>query len=113
MEAPGQVNEQGQLPAQGSGVRVGGGRTGGRGQGTQRHHAVPDEIQATLIDHVINHHLTMAEWLMYGSYFMCVNKNGYSFIGSMSAMCDVKPWRVLLYFSSFLFHFSTQLSSVS
>ena len=60
MEAPGQVNEQGQLPAQGrgrrgGGVRVRGGRIGGRGQGAQRHHAVPDEIQATLIDHVINH----------------------------------------------------------
>ena len=34
--------------------------------------------------------------LMYGSYFMCVNKNGYNFLGSMSAMCNVKPWRVLL-----------------
>lgn len=34
--------------------------------------------------------------LMYGSYFMCVNDNGYNFLGSMSAMCDVKPWRLLL-----------------
>ena len=33
---------------------------------------------------------------MYGSYFMCVNKNGYNFLGSMSAMCDVKPLRVRL-----------------
>ncbi|KAK0131121.1 hypothetical protein N1851_034196 [Merluccius polli] len=73
MEAPGQVNEQGQLPAQGRGGRkrggggggggggVHGGRIGGRGRGARRHHAVPDEIRATLIDHVINHRLTMAE----------------------------------------------------
>ena len=38
-----------------------GGRIGGRGQGARRLHAVPDEIQATLIDHVNNHRLTMAE----------------------------------------------------
>ncbi|XP_035517555.1 receptor-type tyrosine-protein phosphatase gamma-like [Morone saxatilis] len=67
MEPTGQVNEQGQLPARGrgrrrgGGVRVRGGRTGGRGRGARRHHAVPDEIRATLIDHVINHRLTMAE----------------------------------------------------
>lgn len=63
MEAPVQVNEQGQLPARGrgrrrgGGVRVRGGRIGGRGRGARRHHAVPDEIQATLIDHIINQRL--------------------------------------------------------
>ena len=77
MEAHYQVNEQGQMPARGrgrrgGGVKMHGGRIGGRGQGARRYHAVPDEIQATLIDHVINHRLTMAEWLMFGSYFMCV-----------------------------------------
>ena len=70
MEAPGQVNEQGQLTARGRGrrrrrggaVRVrGGGIVGGRGRGARRQHAVPDEIRATLTDHVINHHLTMVE----------------------------------------------------
>lgn len=69
MEAPGQVNEQGQLPARGrgrgrrrgGGVRVRGGGIGGRGRGARRHHAVPDENRATIIDHVINHGLTMAE----------------------------------------------------
>ncbi|KAL0180193.1 hypothetical protein M9458_025635, partial [Cirrhinus mrigala] len=68
MEAPGQVNEQGQLPARGrggrggrGGVRVRGGGIAGRGRGAQRHCAVPDEIWATVIDHVINHGLTMAE----------------------------------------------------
>lgn len=34
---------------------------GGRGRGARRHHAVQDEIRATLVDHVINHGLTMAE----------------------------------------------------
>ena len=93
MEAPSQVNKQRQLPAQGrgrrggGGVRVHGGRIGGRGRGAQRHHAVLDEIQATLMDH---------EWLMNERYFICVNKKGYNFLGSMSAMCDVKPWKVLL-----------------
>lgn len=61
MEAPGQVNEQGKLPPRGRGVRVSGGGIGGRGRRAQRHHAVPDEIRATIIDHVINHGLTMAE----------------------------------------------------
>ncbi|KAL1281843.1 hypothetical protein QQF64_000646 [Cirrhinus molitorella] len=52
MEAPGQVNEQGQLPARGrGGVRVCGGGIGGRGCGARRHCAVPDEIRATVIDH--------------------------------------------------------------
>ncbi|RXN23239.1 hypothetical protein ROHU_023054 [Labeo rohita] len=37
------------------------GGIGGRGRGARRHHDVPDEIRATLIDHVINHRLTMAE----------------------------------------------------
>jgi len=31
--------------------------------------------------------------LIYGSYFMCVNDNGYNFLGSV---CDVKHWRLLL-----------------
>ena len=65
MEASGQVNDQGQLPAWGrgrrEGVKVRGGRVGWRGRGKQKHHAVPDEIRATLKDHVINHRLTMAE----------------------------------------------------
>ncbi|KAI2658772.1 Glutamyl-tRNA(Gln) amidotransferase subunit B, mitochondrial [Labeo rohita] len=66
MEAPRQVQQQ--LPARGrggrgrgrGGVRMHGG-IGGRGRGARRHHDVPDEIRATLIDHVINHRLTMAE----------------------------------------------------
>ncbi|XP_039608400.1 uncharacterized protein LOC120528320 isoform X1 [Polypterus senegalus] len=66
MEAPRQVQQQ--LPARGrggrrrgrGGVRMRGG-IGGRGRGARRHHDVPDEIRATLIDHVINHRLTMAE----------------------------------------------------
>lgn len=43
----------------GGGVRVRGGGIAGRG--VRRHHIVPDEIRATIIDHVINHGLTMAE----------------------------------------------------
>ncbi|XP_053337077.1 uncharacterized protein LOC128509381 isoform X1 [Clarias gariepinus] len=64
MEAPRQVQQQ--LPARGrggrrrGGVRMRGG-IGGRGRGARRHYDVPDEIRATLIDHVINHRLTMAE----------------------------------------------------
>lgn len=70
MEEPGQVNnEQGQLPARGRGrgVRTRGGvvrgrqQIRGRGRRVQRHRAVPDEIRATIVDHVINHGLTMAE----------------------------------------------------
>lgn len=67
MEAPGQVNEQGKLPARGRGrsrgrgVRVSGDGIRGRGRRARRHYAVPDEIRATIIDHVINHGLTMAE----------------------------------------------------
>ncbi len=65
MEAPGQINEYGQLPARGrgrgGGVRMRGGGIGGRGRGARRHRAVSDEIWATIIDHVINHRLTMAE----------------------------------------------------
>lgn len=38
-----------------------GGGIGGRGQGTQRRHAVQNEYRGTIIDHVINHSLTMAE----------------------------------------------------
>lgn len=65
MEVPGQENYE-QLPAQGrgrggrrrrggGGVRMRGG-LGGRGRGARRH-----RIRATIIDHVINHGLTMAE----------------------------------------------------
>lgn len=65
MEAPGQVNKQGKLPARGRRrgrrVRVSGGGIGGRGRRAQRRHAVPDEIRATIIDHVINQGHTMAE----------------------------------------------------
>ncbi|XP_060756558.1 uncharacterized protein LOC132867586 [Neoarius graeffei] len=63
MEEP----QQGQLPAggrgrgrdgggrrgRGRGVRMRGGGVGGRGRGVRRHHTVPDEIRATIIDHVV------------------------------------------------------------
>ena len=49
MEAPGQVNKQGQLPVRGRGgrrgARVRGGGVGGRGRGGRRQQAVPDEIR--------------------------------------------------------------------
>ena len=66
LEAPGQGNNQEQLPARGrggrrGGARVRGGGAGGRGRGGRWHHAVPDAIRATLVDHVVNHGLTMAE----------------------------------------------------
>ena len=40
---------------------VRGGGAGGRGRGGRRQQAVPDEIRATLVDHVVNHGFTMAE----------------------------------------------------
>lgn len=51
----------------GRGVRMRGGR--GRGRGLNRgrgrrglvHRQIPDEIRATIVDHVVNHGLTMAE----------------------------------------------------
>ena len=64
LEAPGQGNNQGQLPARGrrgKEARVRGGGEGGRGRGGRRQQFVPDEIRATLLDHVVNHGLTMAE----------------------------------------------------
>ena len=68
MESPGQVNEQWQLSARGrrrgGGVRVCGGGIGGRGRGARRHHAVPDEIRATIIDHVISHGLTINDGII-------------------------------------------------
>ncbi|XP_042613341.1 uncharacterized protein LOC122145176 [Cyprinus carpio] len=47
----------------GRGVRVGGGRgrgqNRGRGRRGQVHRRIPDEIRATIVDHVVNHGLTM------------------------------------------------------
>lgn len=47
----------------GRGVRVRGGRGQNRGRGRrgQVHRRIPDEIRATIVDHVLNHGLTMAE----------------------------------------------------
>ncbi len=51
----------------GRGVRMRGGRGRGRGQNRGRgrrgqvHRRIPDEIRATIIDHVLNHGLSMAE----------------------------------------------------
>ncbi len=42
------------------GVRVRGGGRGGRGRGRPRT-VISDEIRATLVDHVVNHGLTMRE----------------------------------------------------
>lgn len=47
----------GEARARGQGVRVRGGR-GGRGRGRT---VVSDEIRATLVDHVLNHGLSMRE----------------------------------------------------
>ncbi len=45
-------------------MRLRGGGVGrqnrGRGRGGRGHMRVPDEIRATLVDHVLNHGLTMA-----------------------------------------------------
>ncbi|XP_049319290.1 uncharacterized protein LOC111190584 [Astyanax mexicanus] len=46
--------------ARARGVRVRGGRWGGRGRGRPRT-IISDEIRATLVDHVVNHGLTMRE----------------------------------------------------
>lgn len=68
MDRQGQANGQGEVLPQGrggrrrrGGLRMRGGGIGGRGRGARRHCAVPNEIRATIIDHVINHGLTMAE----------------------------------------------------
>ncbi len=49
----------------GRGVRVRGGRgrgqNRGRGRRGQVNRRIPDEIRATIVDHVVNHGLTMAE----------------------------------------------------
>lgn len=51
----------------GRGVRMRGGRGRGRGQNKGRgrrgqiHRQIPNEIRATVVDHVVNHGLTMAE----------------------------------------------------
>ena len=49
----------------GRGVRVRGGRgrgqNRGRGRRGQVHRQIPDEIRATIVDHVVNHGLAMAE----------------------------------------------------
>ncbi len=59
-EHPG--NDQGQQPRGKRGVRMHGGRAqrqnGGRGQGQRQ---ISDEIRATIVNHVVNHGLTMAE----------------------------------------------------
>ncbi len=46
--------------------RVGQGRGGGQRPGTRR--VVSDEIRASIIDHVINHGLTMRESIYSGGY---------------------------------------------
>lgn len=46
--------------ARGVRVRGGGGRGRGRGRGRPRT-VISDEIRATLVDHVVNHGLTMRE----------------------------------------------------
>ena len=49
----------------GRGVRMRGGRgrgqNRGRGRRGQIHRQIPNEIRATVVDHVVNHSLTMAE----------------------------------------------------
>ncbi len=50
-------NDQGQQPRGRRGVRMHGGR-GRRGQGQR---CISDEIRATVVDHAVNHGLTMAE----------------------------------------------------
>lgn len=51
------MDVNGEARARGQGVRVRGGR-GGRGRGRT---VVSDEIRATLVDHVLNHGLSMRE----------------------------------------------------
>ena len=64
----GQGIGRGQQPERrrrGRGVRLRGGgvrrQNRGRGRRGRGHMRVPDEIRATLVDHVLNHGLTMAE----------------------------------------------------
>ena len=59
MDGPG--NEQGQQPRGGRrGARMRGGRQN-RGRGRRGHRRISDDIRATIVDHVVNHGLTMAE----------------------------------------------------
>ena len=55
-------NEQGQQPRGGGrrGARMHGGRQN-RGRGRRGHRRISDDIRATIVDHVVNHGLTMAE----------------------------------------------------
>lgn len=41
---------------------------------------------------------------------LCVNKSCYNFLGSVSAMCGVKPWRLL--FPKIIFFFSSVLYTI-
>ena len=59
MEGPG-IGQAQQPERRGRGLRLRGGGAGGHNSGRGRMH-VPDEIRATLVDHVLNHGLTMAE----------------------------------------------------
>ena len=59
MDGPG--NEQGQQPRGGRrGARMCGGRQN-RGRGRRGHRSISDDIRAPIVDHVVNHGLTMAE----------------------------------------------------
>ena len=59
MDGPG--NEQGQQPRGGRrGARMRGGRQN-RGRDRRGHRRISDDIRATIVDHVVNHGLTMAE----------------------------------------------------
>ncbi|XP_026098430.1 uncharacterized protein LOC113069519 [Carassius auratus] len=58
MDGPG--NEQGQQPGGRRGARMRGGRQN-RGRGRRGHRRISDDIRATIVDHVVNHGLTMAE----------------------------------------------------
>ncbi|XDV31412.1 hypothetical protein PO909_034101 [Leuciscus waleckii] len=54
-------NEQGQQQRRGRrGARMRGGRQN-RGRGRRGHRRISDDIRATIVDHVVNHGLTMAE----------------------------------------------------
>ena len=57
MDGPG--NEQGQQPRGGRrGARMRGGR---QNRGRRGYRRISDDIRATIVDHVVNHGLTMAE----------------------------------------------------
>ncbi|KAL1276889.1 hypothetical protein QQF64_023562 [Cirrhinus molitorella] len=82
MDRQGQANGQGEVLPQGrggrrrrrGGLRMRGGGIGGRGRGAGRHCAVPNEIRATIIDHVINHGPShMAEAFVYECAAKCAS----------------------------------------